>query len=238
MNTQTSKTLEEKINTAGKWFSESTIEMAEIYNKQFKLGYDIFHNYFNKGLNNGNGKSTPGFNPDMFHSGLELMRNNIENISRLSEKTMSIFMGSSTGKASALDEEKKITEAIRNAFDMQSKQVAGINQQFFKTYSESFKTTNGDIEKSYDTFRKTTEDNFHMAEEEINRAIQTYSSIINKSAKDREEMFANIAKQTEFLIQSSLKVWSGLLQTADKENNKSGSQPKNKRKANVNQSKK
>lgn len=236
MNTQTSKTLEENINSAGKWFSESSAAIAEIYSKQFKLGYDMFSNYLNAGLNSG--KSQPGFNPDLFRSGMELLRNNIENISRLSEKTMSILMNSYTGQATASDGEQKITEAIKNAYNTQSKQITDINQRFFETFNESFKTTNGDIEKSYSTFKKKTEDNFRMAEEAMNSAMKIYSSIVNKTAKDREEMLANINKQVEFLTQSSLKLWSDLLQTTEKENNKPGGHAKDKIKTNANPSKK
>lgn len=236
MNTQASKTLEENINTAGKWFSESAIAMSEIYNKQFKLGYDILANYLNTGLNNG--KRGQGFNPDLFRSGVELLRSNIENFSGLSEKTMSIFLNSYSGKETGSDESRKIIETVTDAYNFQIKQVAEMNRRFFETFSGSFKATNGDIEKSYSNFRKTTEDNFRVAEEAIKRAVQSYSSIANKSAKDREEMLADINEQVEFLTQSSLKLWSDLLQVADTENHKPGSREKGKRKVKVNRSKK
>lgn len=42
MNTHTSKQVEENINTASKWFSESANAITDIYTKQLKLGYDLW----------------------------------------------------------------------------------------------------------------------------------------------------------------------------------------------------
>jgi hypothetical protein len=218
MSTQTdsNKTTEEYMKSSSKWFSKSAIAMAEMYKKQFQMGYDMYANMFNAGSTTEKNKTNYSF--DLFHSNIEMLKNNFENISKLSEKTILNFMNSLDGEESKSDDNIKILEAIMDGYHLQTKQIAEINQRFFETYSKTFKSTNQNAEKSYDIFRKKTEENFHKAEEVINKAVKTYSSNVNNSAKNRQELLDNINNQMELLIKNSLKQWSDLTETTGKEN--------------------
>lgn len=217
MSTQsnTFKTSEEYAKNSSKWLSESAIAMAEMYNKQFKLGYDMYSNFMKTGLNTG--KVNPNFSTDLFHSNIKMLKDNIDNISKLSEKTISTLMNSYSGQDIKSDEGKKIIDTITDAYHLQAKQIADTNHRFFEAYSETFKKANADTEKSYDIFKKNTEDNFRKSEEVINSALKTYSSSINKTDKNRKDLFDNINSQMELLIKNSLNQWSDFTQSIEKE---------------------
>lgn len=213
--TNRSKTSEKNSNDPYKWLSKSALAMADIYEKQFQTGYDMFNNFINKG--DGNVKNNSGFNTEAFHSSTEMMRNNIENFSKLSEKTISSLMSSYLKDKSKSNEESKTIETIIDAYNLQFKQMADMNQHFFETFSKTFKTAKIDIEDYYTDFRKKTEENFRVAEEAINDTLKNYSSTVNKSEKNREEMLDNINKQIEFVTKSSLKQWMDFIETIKKE---------------------
>lgn len=231
MSTQsdTFKTTEEYMKNSSKLFSKSAIEMAEMYKKQFQMGYNMYANMFN--AESTSEKNKTNFSDDLFHSNIELLRKNFDNISKLSEKTISTFMNFYEGEESKSDDSIKIFEAIMDGYHLQTKQITEINQRFFETYSKTFKSPNQNVEKSYTIFRKKTEENFHKAEEVISSAVKTYSSSVNKSAKNRQELLDNINNQMEFLIKNSLKQWSDLTETMEKENKT----PENKTKEKKNQ---
>lgn len=217
MSTQnnTFKTAEEYKKNSLKWLSESANVMADIYKKQFKLGYDMYSNFINTGLQSGHVK--PNFSNNIFHSNIEMLKENIDNISKLSEKTVSTVMNSFAGKEYNSGDEKKIIDSVMDAYRMQAKQITETNHRFFEAYNETFKKANTDTEKAYAIFKKNTEGNFHKSEEVINSALKTYSSSINKSDKNREELFDNINNQMESLIKNSLSQWSDFIQTMEKE---------------------
>ncbi len=228
--TDTLKTTEEFIKNSSKLFSKSSIAMAEMYKKQFQTGYDMYANLFN--TESAFGKNKTKFSYDMFHSNIELLRNSIENISKLSEKTILNFMKPYDGEENKSEESIKIIEAIMDGYHLQTKQIAEINQRFFETFSKTFESNNQNAEKSYEMFRTKTEDNFRKSEEVIKNAIKTYSSSINKSAKNRQELLDNINNQMELLIKRSLKQWSDLTKTLQKENKENKNPEKKKTKIN------
>ncbi len=222
MNIQ-SKTLksssEEYMKTSSKWFTKSAITMAEMYNKQFKSSYDMYSNFLNTGSNNEKNKSI--FSSDLIHTNIELLRTNIENISKLSEKTISTFLNYYSDyveKENKQNEGIKIVEAFMKGYHLQTTQIADINNRFFDAFSKTFKKSNEDIDKSYANFKKKIKDNFYATEKAIDNALKSYTSSINKSDKTRQELFDNINSQMEILIKNNLKQWSDLSQTVEKEN--------------------
>lgn len=217
MSTQsnTFKTSEEYAKNSSKSFSKSAIAVADIYNKQFKFGYDLYSNFINMGLNTV--KEKPIFSSDIFHSNIETLKDSIDNISKLSEKTISTIMNVYASQDPKSDEGKKIIDTIMDAYHLQATQIADTNHRFFEAYSETFKKANADTEKSYGIFKKNTEDNFRKSEEVINNALKTYSSSINKSDKTRQDLFDNINSQMELLIKSNLQQWSDFTKTIEKE---------------------
>lgn len=214
----TFKTSEEYLKTSSKWFSESAIAMADIYSKQFKLGYDMYTNLLHSGSTIEKNKSA--FSSDLFYPNVEAIKKSIENIAKLSEKTISTIMNSYTGHDGKLDEGTKLIEAIMEGYHLQAKQISDINNRFFDAFGKTFNETNENLEKSYSSFRKNSEENFHKVEEAINTAIKTYSSSVNKSDKTRQELFDTMNNQMELLIKNSLQQWSDLTQTMQKENKK------------------
>jgi hypothetical protein len=228
MSTKTDnfKTAEEYMKTSSKLISKSAIAMAEVYNKQFKVGYDLYSNFLNTGVTKDKNKSN--FSTDLLHANIEILKKNMENISKLSEKTVSTLTKSYKSQNNKSNEGVNVIESIIDAYLFQTKQIKKINNQFFETFSKTFDATNKNIEKSYKVFKKNTEDNILKTEEVINNALKTYSSSINQSDVNRQELFDNINKQMEFLVDNSLKQWSELTQAFEKKNAKEEKKSKGK----------
>lgn len=214
----TFKTSEDFLKTSSKWFSESAIAMADIYNKQLKLGYGMYTGLLNSGSTIEKNKSA--FSSDLFYPNVETMKKSIENISKISEKAISNIIHSYSENGGKSEETTKIIDDLMEGYHLQAEQIAEINNRFFEAFGKTFKETNENMEKSYSTFRKNTDENFHKVEEAINTAIKTYSSSLNKSDKTRQELFDTINSQMKLLIKNSLQQWSDLTQTTQKENKK------------------
>ncbi len=220
-----SETVEETITSTNKLFSESFSSMLEVYRKQMEFSYDMFNNFLNPLKSE---KNNPGINTDMFTSGTELLKKNIENMTELSRKMMLPFMNLYSGKRSGREDGEDITGSVLNAYKLQMKQIADINQKFFKTFNETFKTTKVDSDHLYNSFRESTERNMRIAEDEIKRAMNTFIAVSDQSSKDFQKMIETSNKQIEMLTKNNMNLWSDLLKKTEKESKKAKKKNKEK----------
>ncbi|MBI2271255.1 MAG: phasin family protein [Bacteroidetes bacterium] len=210
-------TLEENISSANKLFSETFSTMSDIYRKQMEFSYDLFNNFFNPVKAD---KIKSGINPELFTSGTEQLRKNFENMAEQSRNMMSSFLNLYSGKSFGKPDGENITDSVLNAYKLQTKQIADINHKFFKVFNETFKTANVDFDSLYDSFRKSTEENIRMADEEIKRTLNNYIAISGRSSKDFQRMLETANKQMEVLTKNNMNLWSDLLNSTKKENKK------------------
>lgn len=218
-------TLEENISSSGKLFSETYSSMADIYRKQMEIGLDLFTNFLTPLKT---GKVASGFNPEVFSSGSTLLKKNFEHMAEQSRNIMSTFLNLYSGKPTGREDGEEITGSVFNAYKLQMKQISDINQKFFKTFNETFKTAHIDFDNLYDSFHKSTEENLTMAEEGIKNALNTYVTISGRSSKDFQKMLETANKQIESLAKNNMTIWSELIQSAKKETKKPATKAKSK----------
>lgn len=223
MKTQTtaSDIFSENLNISTKMFVETTNALADIYSKQFQLGTNILNKFLHFGSDAE--KTKPIFNTDLFHSAFEIMKRNLEEMLEISKKNVPVMMNvfrSPLTKENGHSTTEPISETVLKAYHLQAQQMTDANKWFLKTFTDTFNITNGEQDRLFKIFQKNSEKNFRMAEDGIQKALKTYSSITEKSAKEMHELVDTITEQMQFLSDNNMKdIWSTLLHIPEKESN-------------------
>lgn len=204
---------EENISTATKLFTDSAMAMTDLYNRQFQQGLSILTGIFSNGSSAKNLRQTPDpLSLDTMH-----VQKNVQEFTENTMKTMAALFGSYNKQFTGSYETTQWTNYTISVLNLQAKYLNELNQQFLNSWYSGNKITGKDMDEINDLFRENMEKNLKMAEEQTERTAKTFSFIAEKSGRDANERLENLNRQMEQVTNSSLNLWSDMMQLSLKE---------------------